>query len=358
MPVSANHPYEAYIWEYVYGKLGNAIGAAAMMGNFWAESSLYPNRLQSSKVGDGTSEAYTAKVDSGQISRGDFINNGPGGGGYGLAQWTYYTRKANMYDKWKNGGYSSIGDIDLALDFWWWELNNGYGGTRKALINATDIKSASNYVLFNYERPADQGTSAQTKRANRAQIYYDYYSDGTYEPPEETDSPSTEATGAGYYFCTAPDGEYVNIRSGPGTSYSVVDILHKGDVVYVVTITDGWAEITSPVYGYVMASWLQTAPNTSGYFYCKAPEGEYVNIRSGPGTSYSVVDILHRGDVVYAESVTDGWAKITSPVDGYVMASWLQYEPIGGGYFPAPKYNDFIIKYLTLYKGRRYRVVR
>lgn len=103
---------------------------------------------------------------------------------------------------------------------------------------------------------------------------------------------------------------------------------------------------------------------TSGTMYCNIVEGEYVNIREGAGTGYAVIGTLHRGDAVQVESITDGWAKITSPVEGYVMAIYLQSthpdtgEGGGGGYVPPPCTTDFLRRYLLMYKGRVRRVVR
>ena len=37
---------EKAIWDYLYGKIGNAYGVAGLMGNLYAESALIPNNLQ------------------------------------------------------------------------------------------------------------------------------------------------------------------------------------------------------------------------------------------------------------------------------------------------------------------------
>lgn len=171
------HEYAEYIWNYFKAKLGNEYGVAALMGNLQAESGLCPYRLQGDFTSDySTSKTYTANVDSGAISRYDFTRNGPGGGGYGLAQWTYYTRKENLYDRWKSGGYDSIGSIELACDFLWWELTNSYTGTYNALKNATSVRSASDYVLHNFENPADQSTAVEEQRAALGMNWYNTYS--------------------------------------------------------------------------------------------------------------------------------------------------------------------------------------
>ena len=73
------------------------------MGNMQAESNCVSFRLQ----GDYNypferSRSYTSQVDGNQISRDDFVYHGPGGGGYGLCQWTFWSRKAGLYDLAKN----------------------------------------------------------------------------------------------------------------------------------------------------------------------------------------------------------------------------------------------------------------
>lgn len=66
---------EETIWNYLYGKLGNAYGTAGLMGNLYAESALRPTNLQNTyekKLGYSDAE-YTAAVDNG--SYGNFIKD-------------------------------------------------------------------------------------------------------------------------------------------------------------------------------------------------------------------------------------------------------------------------------------------
>lgn len=166
--------YKSYIWNYFKAKLGNEYGTAGLMANLQAESGLCPYRLQGDfSTGYSTSIEYTAKVDSGAISKNDFVHNGPNGGGYGLAQWTFYTRKQALYEKWKSGGYSSIGSIELACDFLWYELENSFPGVLSVLKRATSIREASDVVLHDFEDPADQSEEVELLRASLGQAIYD-----------------------------------------------------------------------------------------------------------------------------------------------------------------------------------------
>lgn len=167
-PVIPGTSYEApitQIWRQLYEKIGNTYGVAGLMGNLWAESGLLPDRVQGDIPYSDYSKAYTAQVDSGAISRSEFVNNGPGGGGYGLAQWTFSTRKAGLYDLWKSGGYSSIGSVDLAVDYLYYELSTTYSNVLKVLKNATSVREASDKVLHDFENPADQSEAVEEARA-------------------------------------------------------------------------------------------------------------------------------------------------------------------------------------------------
>ena len=104
--------------------------------------------------------AYTEAVDNGTYT--NFVNDKAG---YGLAQWTYYTRKQAMLDYHKKAN-ASIGDLNTQLQFLMYELNKNYTtSVLKVLKEATSILEASNAVLLKFERPADQSTAVQTKRA-------------------------------------------------------------------------------------------------------------------------------------------------------------------------------------------------
>ena len=55
-----------------------------------------------------------------------------------------------------------------------------------------------------------------------------------------------------------------------------------------------------------------------------------VNVRSGPSTSYSAVDVLSRGETVAVrECRSNGWCYITHPgPDGWVSGRYLADDPI------------------------------
>lgn len=172
---------EKTIWGFLHGKIGNAYGAAGMMGNLYAESALRPNNLQNTyekKLGMTDAE-YTAAVDS-----GSYTNFARDSAGYGLAQWTYWSRKQALLEFAQAAG-KSIGDLQMQLDFLWKELQ-GYTSVLNTLKNATTVKAASDAVLTGYERPADQGDAVKEKRAGYGQTYFDKYAGSKAQKPAAT----------------------------------------------------------------------------------------------------------------------------------------------------------------------------
>ena len=172
---------EKTIWDFLHGKIGNAYGAAGMMGNLYAESALRPNNLQNTyekKLGMTDAE-YTSAVDGGSYN--NFVKDSAG---YGLAQWTYWSRKQALLEFAKGSG-KSIGDLQMQLDFLWKELQ-GYTSVLNTLKNATTVKTASDAVLTGYERPADQGDAVKEKRAGYGQTYFDKYAGTKTEKPVAT----------------------------------------------------------------------------------------------------------------------------------------------------------------------------
>lgn len=162
---------EEKIWNYLKEKIGNDYGVAGVMGNLKAESNLNPKNLQNSyeKKLTYSDEEYTAAVDNG--SYGNFITDKAG---YGLAQWTYWSRKQNLLS-FAKGQQKSIGDLEMQLDFFYFEISKQYAPILQALKIATSVKEASNVILLQYEKPADQSEKVQNKRAEYSQVYYDKY---------------------------------------------------------------------------------------------------------------------------------------------------------------------------------------
>lgn len=226
------------IWDYLIGKIGNAFGVAGLMGNLYAESALVPINLQQTyeKSLGYTDASYTAAVDNGSYT--NFVRDSAG---YGLAQWTYWSRKEGLL-KYAQGIKSSIGNLTTQLEFLYKELSESYTGVLSTLKNAKSVREASDTVLTKFERPANQGESVQIKRAGYGQTYYDKYAGGATTSKTEDPKPETKVEevksykvdyaaskenghGRGTSLKTTDD---LNLRTGAGTNKTIIKVLKKG----------------------------------------------------------------------------------------------------------------------------------
>ncbi len=149
----------------------------------------------------------------------------------------------------------------------------------------------------------------------------------------------TSATGGGvidggnlYIGATAVvNAGPLNLRSGAGTGYSVVEVLSEGTYVEVL---DGPYSANGYKWWEVYVDGSKNTGFVAGVFLSVVSSGPFsigdtvyvtsdsLNVRSGPGTGYSVIDVITYG--------TNGLI-IDGPVtaNGYV---WYEIEYVGGTY--------------------------
>lgn len=227
---------EERIWNYLVGKGLSAAGAAGLLGNLYAESALNPRNLQNSyeRSLGYTDDSYTAAVDS-----GSYINFARDSTGYGLAQWTYWSRKQNMLEFARAAG-KSIGDLEMQLDFLFKELSEGYKSVLAALKTTASVKAASDSVLMNFERPADQSDTAKTRRASYGQTYYEKYA-GKASKPGNGGTGMTEQALRQKVVSIAQS--YIGCKESDGSHRKIIDLYNSHKPLargYAVKYTDAW----------------------------------------------------------------------------------------------------------------------
>lgn len=307
---------EKTIWNFLMVHIDNECGVAGLMGNLYAESALRSNNLQQSyetKLGYNDT-TYTAAVDNG--SYGNFVKDAAG---YGLAQWTYWSRKQAMLE-FHLSKKKSIGDLQTQLEFLIKELSGSYKGVWSDLKNATSILDASNSVLLKFERPANQGESVQKKRAEYGQKYYDKYADETpaTQPEIPTTSVETEfKVGDIVNFNGTNHYASANASTGPKVKSGkakITAVAKNSKHPYHCRAVNDVGEFVSGVYGWVNASDLSAVV-------MKAPEVKPVAPTS-PAT-------IKKGDVVSIAKNATYYTGKDIP-DWVVEKSWIvAATPVG-----------------------------
>jgi len=153
----------------------------------------------------------------------------------------------------------------------------------------------------------------------------------------------------------------LNVRSGPGTQFSVVDVVYQGQVVTMIarTTDNSWVFIRTPnvVDGWVNASYIipsvpintlpiigaitptptppptntpvpGTTPTPVQPIYATAVVNTgALNVRSGPAPTYTILTAVYQGDilVMLGRNGDGSWIYISTPsnVVGWVNAKYV-----------------------------------
>ena len=155
--------------------------ALAFLGNWECESGNEPYRLQGDFSPYRTmSRAYVERCMNGTIGKAEFCD---GRVGKFLAQWTYPTRQAALWDFWKASG-KALDDAAMQVDFAIHELETDYKPLLDFLKSTTDVFTATSRICREYERPAFNNIDARFDDANkiRNEIDLDAWDDGDITP--------------------------------------------------------------------------------------------------------------------------------------------------------------------------------
>ena len=133
----------------------------------------------------------------------------------------------------------------------------------------------------------------------------------------------------------------VNVRTGPGTGYSKLGVLAQGMTVEKYGTSGTWTIINfNGQKGYVSSTYLKAAGSSTGGSssggsttdtgYVAATAN--VNVRSGPGTGYSIIGSLYKGTIVPRLGTSGSWTKISyNGGTGYVSSQYLTASSYSGG---------------------------
>lgn len=163
-----------------------AEGACGLMGNMQAESSMQANIAQRGMT-TLTDYGYTVAADMRTI---DFVHDSVG---YGLCQWTYWSRKQGLLSFAADSGVS-VGDEDMQVQFCVKELREDFPGVWAVLTSSHDLYECARIVCLQYERPAVNNVD---ERYRFAQDFFDKLAGKSdHDPaPQPAPAPAIKPTG-------------------------------------------------------------------------------------------------------------------------------------------------------------------
>ena len=108
----------------------------------------------------------------------------------------------------------------------------------------------------------------------------------------------------------------LNVRTGPGTMYSIVRTVSKPSVYTIVAEQDGFGRLKSGIgwisLDYTERTDIQTEAPKPTAAYLVRVTADNLNVRSGPGTTYPIVTTVHRPSVYTIVEVNNGFGLLKS----------------------------------------------
>lgn len=160
-------------------------GAIGMLGNLQGETSDFdPMSCETQYLNRyGLTDAeYTRRADAGEKIHGDYYFTHDAAG-YGIVQWTYWSRKKGLLDFAKAVG-KSVGDLDVQIAYMLKELSGYYTAAWKVLTATGSIAEAVKICVTAYEKPANQA-DAISRRTAYANAWAKLIPDGGTAKPSE-----------------------------------------------------------------------------------------------------------------------------------------------------------------------------
>lgn len=232
-----------------------------------------------------------------------------------------------------------------------------YGVTADSTLRSYwgEMTSSGYYHIYHVRFGHGVGLSQRgaQARAQAGQSYKDilnFYYPGASFATINVSTPQSPSNSVGE---SAPEGNYVQavttgnvrMRSGAGTNYSSLGTVPEGSEIYVYEIVNGWAYAAyDGKLGYISGKYVSYPNGTpaptptpeatpsptpgvvdDGTIAFGSVNGQGVNLRIGPATSYQSIAKLDKGTELNIYSSTNGWyaVKTADGKTGYMIATYV-----------------------------------
>ena len=184
---------------------------------------------------------------------------------------------------------------------------------KEITVNDQTVEVGDEVTIPKTETPVEP--SKPSSSFTEPEYYPDYDEDVDYLPPVEDEEEEEKAS---LYMVTC---RTLNVRMGPGTSYSKLGTLSRGTLISG-EYENGWVKFTyNGQTAYSSADYLmQVDGDLSGlHVTCRT-----LNVRAGAGTNFDILGTLSRGTEISVRDVLPGWYEIDFLGGiGYVSSAYI-----------------------------------
>ena len=157
-------------------------------------------------------------------------------------------------------------------------------------------------------------------------------------------------------------GSYVRMRSGASTTSSILGVYNTGTEMAITGESGNWYKVSyGGKDGYVSKDYMTTTKPSSGGSTSQTGyiKGNDVRLRSGAGTSYSILGTYNNGTPLTITGTSGDWTAVTiNGVKGYVNSAYVSTTKTeggnGGGSTPSTSIGETIVATAKQYMGAPY----
>ena len=285
--------------------LSSAVMAIGVTNSYAAEKGTVNVDVLNIRSGAGTNHSVITKAYKGNVVEILDQSNG----------W-YKVKLSNGTTGWASGQYITKGSGSNSGEV----AVSGYGTVTTSTLNVRSGVGTSNSIIGKVHKGdrvellASKSGWYKIRLSNGSTGWAsgDYITKGS----NNSSSNSGEVAVSGYGTVTTST---LNVRSGAGTSYSIVGKVYKGNKVELLASKNGWYKIklSNGKTGWASSDYITKGSDNSGNDSGEVAISGYgtvttstLNVRSGAGTSYSVVGKVYKGNKVELLASKNGWYKI------------------------------------------------
>ena len=237
----------------------------------------------------------------------------------GNCTWYAYARASEMNGKWINSNFRWSASK-------WWDINKQnryypYGSTPKvgAIACYSNHVAVVEKVVNGKPYVSESGWKLSSSKPTSASQLYFHYGTPWYSSPKGyiyvSDASSNDSVDVSYNVKVTTRN--LNMRTGPGTSYKTCGYIKPG--TYAITQeSNGWGKLSSNGYWVALKYASKTSSSSdngnssSGTLYKVKVTASALNMRTGPGTSYSSRGKAVKGAIFDIVDTKDGWGQIST----------------------------------------------
>ena len=127
----------------------------------------------------------------------------------------------------------------------------------------------------------------------------------------------------------SPGDGYLNLRTGPGSDFAILRRMDHGSLVDILETKGNWSRVyhqLSGAQGWAYRKYLLQTRSGGRFMQVFSPGDGYLNLRSGPGSDFAILQRMYNGEQVEIVERKGNWVRVyhQSGAEGWAYAKYLR----------------------------------